>query len=750
MKYNIFNKNIKYKMKRQIGSSTLTSKKKKTRNPLEETLDNINKMFEKIIKDDINISIYINFIDENMNILVQPFQNSINELLVGIKQNVRVNNKVNIKKLLLLFLLDKQNLLYLFKFYEYNLTKNKIFIDYLYSMNNLFSIKNYQDLLNINYNLQGDKQLNYLDYTPNNIYESRKALFKEIIEKSNYIYESESIEQNRLISYINKIIDNLEVKDKNNLSFIENTIYNTDLKCIDITVPRKEKFEKEKFKEKRFNRDKKIQKVNDKLPELIFKDFLIYCKNNIKYMDIAKKNRAIDSEGNIDGNIVGKSFENEVERILVEEFNFTYLGHKLRNIDVSKLKPGSFIKEPSGGNTYPDFIIVMNETVLKLECKSIQSGNTMKLGNTIPDLDTIYLILKNDENGGFVTYLYGINIVDEEDIEVLKTFKQDIAKEKHENVYGVVNGNSNVNFSANLTSKFDNKLRNKLEMYVENHTDFFDTGDENDPFVDYECNVPLINNELYKFLEEKMRLDNTTNCEMTKNMLYGIFMIKQSLKLNVKEEKSNIIVSRSEKNDSDSLCGCINHFENVGIYEETDVIKNKFLKMYEILNKQHMFICHICMSKGIIDHKILKYVKKDFDYDYPIIYYPIEKDLGDLYIPIIYSEIPNKSFYERVDSFDKLQKLKEMEKYSEFLKTYNLLEGVPFIEKREMSSKINNIETWQSKYGLEISKTNINKYTKRININDRIIEDVRKFLSQTSFQKYEPTMIRLELSDMEL
>jgi len=48
MKYNIFNKNIKYKMKRQIGSSTLSSKKKKTRNPLEETLDNINKMVYNI------------------------------------------------------------------------------------------------------------------------------------------------------------------------------------------------------------------------------------------------------------------------------------------------------------------------------------------------------------------------------------------------------------------------------------------------------------------------------------------------------------------------------------------------------------------------------------------------------------------------------------------------------------------------------------------------------------------------------
>ena len=566
--------------------------------------------------------------------------------------------------------------------------KNSLFIQYLYSpqYNSIFSFDRFINVINQKY----ETDINPIDYEDVDNFDKIKEAFKKEVKDNNKNFDNPK----KVIDNIMEMFEEIITKESTNKEFLLESI-ESPIKFKDITT-------------QGFYRRKNI----DENVEKNFFDFLKDIKNDLTYMGVAKKVRGAIINGKInpaEGVRVGSEFEQEiktrlknfgfVEVVLPQKYTATTYFEK----QPEKFIPGTFVSQPNGNTNPPDFYIFFNEKMLKLECKSTTS-NSIALGSTIPDQETLYLVLKADHRDlsgdGFCTFFYGKNLLSLDAEQELKEFKINSKSTLNPNNC-LITARSLSNFFVNLPASFNDELRFLLENYVLYASDFFDTYDnvdniDDDPdinFVDFVTgNILLYKSELiedYKKLIDKFKIECGLKLkELGKYLSYlkcQEFIIKNKnlykyfymIFLNKKETKTKIKVKRNF-NDDDEICCCVNHSTNLDL--SSTLYKSQNLKLYKIDDNTNRYICHICLVNNVKNHKIQRWtVDDDKTPTDPVLFFYTDKNRtkGSLYAPREYKEIEGV-YYERIATIEQLKNLIN-------------INGIDFKEK--LSDK-NNLEKW--------------------------------------------------------
>jgi hypothetical protein len=97
--------------------------------------------------------------------------------------------------------------------------------------------------------------------------------------------------------------------------------------------------------------------------------------------------------------------------------------------DVCKLKNGTFIAEPFGSQSFPDFLVACNDTIIPVELKVTKNGTPM-WNNSLPRQHSIYIFLANNvknKQSELVMFM-GRDVISSELSSKLKTVGKSIQK----------------------------------------------------------------------------------------------------------------------------------------------------------------------------------------------------------------------------------------------------------------------------------------------------------------------------------
>tara|TARA_A100001015_G_scaffold291798_1_gene366399 strand:- start:360 stop:2726 length:2367 start_codon:yes stop_codon:yes gene_type:complete len=221
---------------------------------------------------------------------------------------------------------------------------------------------------------------------------------------------------------------------------------------------------------KKFLCDSMNQKIElDTLDLVTYKDSTTttdWEKRFITFLEFLERKEEINYStiSQSTGTEVGKRFEYKIIQYLKDSFGFT--NYDAKEKQKRHPRPGDFIHEPNGENTYPDFHIYLNHYVLPLEAKATSSTNIL-LSNTIPDANTLYLVLSSRARG-YITYMFGYNLLnDESRLELLKRkFQTNILnKNKEITNNGIVTQNISSQFST-IGNFFTDNIYLDIKVHV--------------------------------------------------------------------------------------------------------------------------------------------------------------------------------------------------------------------------------------------------------------------------------------------
>ena len=612
--------------------------------------------------------------------------------------------------------------------YVYNGSfENSLFIQYLYSpqYNSIFSFDRFIKVINKKYGIKIDPY-EYTDVT--NFDQIKEAIIEEISENIDNFIEGADVKE-----YIKDMFKKIIKKENTNKKFLRESI-EFPIKFKDITT-------------QGFYRR---QNIDENVEKKFFK-FLKDIKDKLTYKEVAKKvPGAIIREGEnkekinpAEGVRVGSEFEQEIKTRL-KTFGFEEVvlpngitAKKHFKEHPEMFKPGTFVSQPNGKTNPPDFYIFFNEKMLKLECKSTTS-NSVALGSTIPDQETLYLVLKADHRDlsgdGFCTFFYGKNLLNTQAEQDLTDFK-DETKSKLEPEKCLVVAHSSSRFSVNLPATFNDELRFLLENYVLYASDFFDTYDIDDiddteenldiNFVDLVTgDIVLYTSELieeYKSLIEQFRtecgleLENFSYLECQEFIIKNPYF-KRFFEENFnKKEKKKIKVKRNFNDDYDEICCCVDHSNNLDLRPTNTHYKSQNLKLYKIDDDgPDRYICHICLVNNVKNHNIQRWTVNDkFRHFLPVLFFftDTKKKIGYLYAPRAYNET-KEIYYQRIATKEQLKKLKNSN-------------GIEF---RYNISEEKNLEKWMRNTGGNVES--MNTFTREGNQSRDIRDKLEKIIKK--------------------
>ena len=526
--------------------------------------------------------------------------------------------------------------------------------------------------------------------------------FKKNLEEKIKLFRIKNIDE-----IINQQVSIQQRKNKNSKEYMEKSL---DIKSKDYLI-RFEDFVVQQLDIKgRGKRSENIFKFNNKNIAILLNDFLneldkltyekvaneakkdsirLSYSGEIEMEKIRRSNNVCLEEINcndkiyqvVDGKNMGHYFEAKILQLL-KKVGFNYKGHsilKRNNIDIKNIEAGSFILEHNGRQTHPDILLVTDNCFIRIEIKTILSGNSLNLANSLPKKDTLYILLKNGKkpsickdkegiaNNGFCSYFFGNDLINEQGVKTLQEFKkQDTNKTKSIEYRGTVSARKSTNFIANLTNEWNTKFNDLFKSKVRASLDPFDTQDNDDkPCVTYTLNINLFSQENNEIINYCKYIYENSDKTITANMFYHA-MLSELNQLNLTYKKEKIEVKRVEayKSDMQEICYSVNHIKNCeehGINIE-DYNKCKYIKMYKNLN-DNRYICHICLARSNITQKPFKYIISEIDTNYYILLHNTSNPSnpqGDVYVPVKYYETGDNTYYYKVDNVSKQQDISKM------------------------------------------------------------------------------------------